>query len=115
MRSWVLAAILLAVPVAPDFSRSASAQPALAQNVPVGLYGCWTYTIHRPEMAFAVIGVGLYSDAAGRKGTFSNDGGRMRFSGGSLDRQSAIYKGGNPPVVSILGPGGDEAAFCQLT
>ncbi len=105
MRSLLLAAALFAVPVA----------SALAQDVPVGSYGCWTYTQQRPDIAFSVTGAGAYNDGRGGSGTFSIEGNRIRFSGGLLDRQLAVFNGGNPPAVTILGPSGKEAAFCQLT
>jgi hypothetical protein len=113
MRSLLLAAALFAVPVAPALSQT-SAQN-VPQNVPMGSYGCWTYTQQRPDIAFSVTGAGAYSDVRGRNGTFSIEGGRIKFSGGALDKQLAVFNGGNPPALSLLGPGGKEAAFCQLT
>lgn len=109
MRSSLLAAVLLAVPVAPVLAQN------IPQNIPMGSYGCWTYTMQRPDIAFNVIGVGAYRDGKGRSGTFSVDGSRIKFSGGSLDKQLAVFNGGSPPAVSMLGPSGKETAFCQLT
>ena len=110
MRCLLLAAALFAVSVAP-----ATLAQNFPQNVPTGSYGCWTYTQQRPDIAFSVIGAGAYSDVRGRNGTFSVEGGRIKFSGGALDKQLAVFNGGNPPALSLLGPGGKEAAFCQLT
>jgi hypothetical protein len=114
MRSLSLAAALFVVPLA-----AGPVAPVLAQSVPpripIGTYGCWTYTQQRPDIAFKVTGDREYSDVRGTSGTFRLEGGRITFSGGTLDKQLAVYNGGNPPAVSFLGPGGKEAAFCQLT
>jgi hypothetical protein len=88
--------------------------PVLAEgpSVPMGFYGCWTHTMRRPDVTFTVTGPGSYADSRGAAGTFRLEGNRIRFSGGSLDRQLAVFKEGNPPTVSILGPGGKEDAYC---
>jgi hypothetical protein len=114
MRSLSLAAALFVVPVLGPVA------PVLAQSVPIGSYGCWTYTQQRPDIAFKVTGEREYSDVRGNSGRFSIEGGRpgsaqIVFSGGTLDKQRAVYNGGNPPAVTFLGPSGKEAAFCQLT
>jgi hypothetical protein len=104
MRGWVSAALLL----------TSASVPVLAEgpSVPMGFYNCWTHTMRRPDVTFAVTGPGSYADSRGTAGTFRLEGNRIRFSGGSLDRQLAVFKEGNPPTVSILGPGGAEDAYC---
>lgn len=102
MRSLFAAAVLLA----------GIAAPALAEDVPPGAYGCWTHTMHRADVSFTVSGPGSYTDSQGRGGTFKLDGNRIRFSGGLLDKRSAIFTAGNTPSVSLLEPSGAEAAYC---
>jgi hypothetical protein len=38
----------------------------------------------------------------------------MTFSGGNLDGQTALYKGGNPPTIRFINANGEEQFFCQL-
>ena len=81
-------------------------------SVPPGAYGCWTHTMRRPDITFTVTGPGVYADSTGHSGTFKLEGDRIRFSGGTLDKRVAIFTAGANPSVSILEPGGAEAAYC---
>jgi hypothetical protein len=44
----------------------------------------------------------------------TNSGGNLQFSGGNLNGQTAVYKGGNPPTISFIDDNGEEQFFCQL-
>jgi hypothetical protein len=89
--------------------------PTVAQaQVPNGRYECWFFRSARPGLNFNLIGGGRYSDVNGNAGTVSVAGAQMAFAGAALDGQRALYKGGNPPTVAILGQRGDEVSSCQL-
>ena len=81
-------------------------------SVPMGSYECWTHTMRRADVTFAVTGPGAYTDSTGHTGSFRLEGNRMHFSGGTLDKRVAIFNAGNTPSVSILEPSGAEAAYC---
>jgi hypothetical protein len=94
---------------------SAVAMPTLAQaQVPNGRYECWFFRSARPGLNFNLIGGGKYADVNGNAGTVSMAGAQMAFAGAALDGQRALYKGGNPPTVAILGQRGDEVSSCRL-
>ena len=89
--------------------------PTVAQaQVPNGRYECWFFRSARTGLNFNLIGGGRYSDVNGNAGTVSVAGAQLAFAGAALDGQRALYKGGNPPTVAILGQRGDEVSSCQL-
>lgn len=103
-KGWLIVAALSVLPLA----------PASAQGVPPGSYECWYSTRAQPGLNFCITGNGSYTDVEGKRGAFSlGNGNAMSFQGGAHDGSRAVYKGGNPPTISFLGPSGNEAAFCQ--
>lgn len=87
---------------------------AKAESVATGSYECWYFTRAQPGLNFRIVADGSYMDVEGKRGNFSLAADRsMTFQGGAHDGTRAVYKGGNPPTISILGPSGKEAAFCQ--
>jgi hypothetical protein len=87
--------------------------PVLAEDAPAGSYECWYFTTPQPLQNFALKGTS-YTDSSGASGSVASSGGQMHFSGGNLDGQTAVYKGGNPPTISFVNGNGEEQFFCQL-
>ena len=54
------------------------------------------------------------TDSSGATGEIENSGRNLQFSGGNLNGQTAVYKGGNPPTISFIDDNGEEQFFCQL-
>jgi hypothetical protein len=89
--------------------------PAVAQaQVPNGRYECWFFRSARAGLNFNLTDGGRYTDVNGNAGTVSIAGAQMTFIGAALNGQHALYKGGNPPTVAIVGPRGNEVSSCQL-
>jgi hypothetical protein len=83
--------------------------------IPPGNYECWYFTRAQPGLNFTVNGGGRYTDVEGKPGSIAvGAAGQITFRGGAHEGSNAVYKGGNPPTVSFVGPSGAEAAFCQL-
>jgi len=86
---------------------------ASAEDAPAGSYECWYFSTPQPLQNFNLKG-GSYTDSSGAAGSVASSGGKMTFSGGNLDGQTAVYKGGNPPTISFINGNGEEQFFCQL-
>jgi len=89
---------------------------AQGAGIPVGKYECWNGSSARMAYNFSTSGAGRYADTEGKPGTYELAAGGMNitFHGGALDGQRAIYRPGNPPTVTILGPSGGGVGDCQL-
>ncbi len=87
--------------------------PASAEDAPAGRYECWYFSTPQPLQNFNLKGAS-YTDSSGASGSVESSGGKMRFSGGNLNGQTAVYKGGNPPTISFVDGNGEEQFFCQL-
>ena len=88
-------------------------EPAFAESAPGGSYECWYFSTPQPLQNFNLKG-DSYTDSSGASGSVASSGGKMQFSGGNLDGQTGVYKGGNPPTVSFIDANGEESFFCQL-
>ncbi len=88
-------------------------EAAVAESAPSGNYECWYFSTPQPLQNFSLKG-GTYTDASGNDGSVTSSGGKMSFSGGNLDGQTGVYKGGNPPTISFINANGEESFFCQL-
>ncbi|MFZ2018956.1 MAG: hypothetical protein WAU90_09820 [Methyloceanibacter sp.] len=86
---------------------------AFAETAPAGSYECWYFSTPQPLQNFNLKG-GSYTDSSGASGSVTSSGGKMMFSGGNLDGQAAVYKGGNPPTISFVNGNGEEQFFCQF-
>ncbi len=89
-------------------------QPAFAESAPGGSYECWYFSTPQPLQNFNLKGA-TYTDSSGASGSVESSGGKMQFSGGNLNGQTAVYKGGNPPTISFVDANSEELFFCQLT
>ena len=86
---------------------------ASAEDAPAGSYECWYFSTPQPQQNFNLKGAS-YTDASGASGSVESSGGKLHFSGGNLNGQTAVYKGGNPPTISFIDGNGEEQFFCQL-
>ncbi len=86
---------------------------AFAEDAPGGSYECWYFSTPQPLQNFNLKGAS-YTDSSGASGSVARSGGKMTFSGGNLNGQTAVYKGGNPPTISFIDGNGEELFFCQL-
>jgi hypothetical protein len=86
---------------------------AFAEDAPAGSYECWYFSTPQPLQNFNLKGAS-YSDSSGAGGSVTSSGGKMTFSWGNLDGQTALYKGGNPPTIRFINANGEEQFFCQL-
>ncbi len=88
-------------------------QTAFAEDAPAGSYECWYFSTPQPLQNFNLKGT-TYTDSSGASGSVASSGGKMQFSGGNLNGQTAVYKGGNPPTISFIDKNSEELFFCQL-
>lgn len=89
--------------------------PCAMAQAPSGRYECWYGGSARLGLNFALLGDGHYTDVDGTSGTVSVSGGQLVFRNGALDGLRAVYRGGNPSTINILGPRGDELYSCELS
>ena len=74
---------------------------AFAEDAPAGSYECWYFSTPQPLQNFNLKGAS-YTDSSGASGSVASSGGKMTFSGGTLDGQTAVYRGGNPLTISFI-------------
>ncbi len=110
----IAAARRLARDMAAGMVLSVVASSAFAQSIPTGRYECWYFTRPLPGLNFTLMSGGRYTDADGNPGSYNVAGGGIGFSGGALDGQHGVYRGGTPPTIGIMGTGGRETESCQL-
>ena len=89
---------------------------AQGTGIPVGKYECWNGGSARMAYNFVSWDGGRYTNTEGYPGTYelAPRTKTVTFHGAALDGQKAIYRPGNPPTVSILGPSGNAVGDCQL-